>query len=234
MGEMPAALWDLDGTLIDSTEYHWRSWVSALREEGRTLTREQFTATFGQRNDRILRDWLGPDAAEEQIRRIGDAKEATYRQLMRDGGLDGLPGAQHWVDRLASRGWRQAIASSAPRLNVEAVLDILGWHNRFDAVVAAEDVRRGKPDPEVFLLAAQRLHMPADACIVLEDAAAGVDAARAAMMRVIGIGPAAAGADLAVASLSDLRDDAFERLLGTPAGDNVQDRAVGSDPDFGA
>jgi beta-phosphoglucomutase-like phosphatase (HAD superfamily) len=86
----------------------------------------------------------------------------------------------------------------------------------------------------VFLLAAARLHMPAGACIVLEDAAAGVDAARAAMMRVIGIGPAAAGADLAVASLSDLRDDAFERLLGTPAGDNVQDRDVGSDPNFGA
>ena len=114
------------------------------------------------------------------------------------------------------------------------MLDILGWHNRFDAVVAAEDVRRGKPDPEVFLVAAERLQMPADACIVLEDAAAGVDAARAAMMRVIGIGPAAAGADLAVASLSDLRDDAFDRLLGTPAWDNVHDRAVGSDPDFGA
>jgi beta-phosphoglucomutase len=231
---MPAALWDLDGTLVDSTEYHWRSWVSALRDQGLTLTREQFTATFGQRNDRILRGWLGPDAAEEQIRRIGDAKEAAYRQLMREGGLDGLPGAQDWIDRLAARGWRQAIASSAPRLNVEAVLDILGWHRRFAAIVAAEDVRRGKPDPDVFLVAAARLHMSAGACVVVEDAAAGVDAARAALMRVIGVGPAAVGADLAVASLSDLRDDAFDRLLGTPVCGNVHGRDSGGDPDFGA
>jgi beta-phosphoglucomutase len=231
---MPAVLWDLDGTLVDSSEYHWRSWVSALRDERRTLTREQFTATFGQRNDRILRGWLGPDASEEQIRRIGDAKEAAYRQLMRDGGLDGLPGARDWVDRLAARGWRQAIASSAPRLNVEAVLDILGWHSRFAAVVAAEDVRRGKPDPEVFLLAAERLHVPAAACVVIEDAAAGVDAARAAQMRVIGIGPAAAGADLVVASLRDLRDDAFERLLATPVDGSIHGRGFGSDPNFGA
>jgi beta-phosphoglucomutase len=231
---MPAALWDLDGTLVDSTEYHWRSWVSALAAQGVTVTREQFTATFGQRNDRILRGWLGPDAAEDQIRRIGEAKEAAYRQLMRDGGLDGLPGARDWIDRLAARGWRQAIASSAPRLNVEAVLDILGWHGRFTAIVAAEDVRRGKPDPDVFLVAAERVQMPAGACIVVEDAAAGVAAARAAMIRVIGVGPSAAGADLAVASLSDLGDDAFDRLLGTPVCGNVHGRGFGSDPDFGA
>ena len=212
---MPAVLWDLDGTLIDSEGYHWSSWLEALSHEGLRLTREQFRTTFGQRNDRILRGWLGPDAPDEQIRRIGDAKEAAYRRLMREGGLAGIPGASEWIDRLASRGWRQAIASSAPRLNVEAVLDVLGWHGRFDAIVTAEDVSRGKPDPEVFLVAAKRLHTEPFACIVVEDAAAGIQAAHAAGMRAIGIGlaPAIADADLLTPSLTVLHEDAFERLL---------------------
>lgn len=215
---MRAVLWDLDGTLVDSAEYHWRSWLHALRGEGFALTRAQFTATFGQRNDRILRGWLGAEAAEPRIRRIGDTKEAEYRRLMREEGLDGLPGAQEWVERLAARGWRQAIASSAPRLNVEAVIDALGWHGRFGALVAAEDVRRGKPDPEVFLVAAERLGVPPPACIVVEDAAAGIAAAHAAGMRAIGLGPHTAGADVHVPALTALAGGTFERLLeGSPS-----------------
>lgn len=210
---MAAVLWDLDGTLIDSSEYHWRSWQLALREDGAAPTRAQFVATFGQRNDRILRGWLGPDADEDRIRRIGDAKEAAYRRLMREEGLEGLPGAQDWLQRLAARGWRQAITTSAPRLNVEAAIEALGWTGTFEAIVAAEDVRRGKPDPEVFLVGAERLRTAPSACVVVEDAAAGVEAARAAGMGVIGLGPHGAAADLHVASLTVLETDAFERLL---------------------
>ena len=206
-------LWDLDGTLVDSAEYHWRSWLFALRDEGFMPTRAQFTATFGQRNDRILRGWLGPDAPEHRLRHIGDTKEAEYRRLMRDEGQDGLPGAQEWVDRLAARGWRQAIASSAPRLNVEAVIDALGWHGKFGALVGGEDVRRGKPDPEVFLVAADRLAVPPSACVVVEDAAAGIEAAHAAGMPAIGIGPHTQAADVHVPALTAVADGVFERLL---------------------
>ena len=210
---MPGVLWDLDGTLIDSAEQHWTSWQRALADEGLTLSREQFRASFGQRNDRILRDWLGADATDETIRRIGDAKEILYRGLMRAEGLDSLPGAGEWIDRLAARGWRQAIASSAPRLNVDAVLAALGWEHKFDAIVAAEDVRRGKPDPEVFLTAAGRLRVDPAACVVVEDAAAGVAAAHAAGMRVIGVGPDTAAADRQVPSLTALEETAFEQVL---------------------
>jgi beta-phosphoglucomutase len=210
---MPAVLWDLDGTLVDSAEYHWQSWLLALRDEGFTPTRMQFTATFGQRNDRILRAWLGPGATDDGIRRIGNAKEVEYRHLMREAGLEGLPGAQEWVDRLSARGWHQAIASSAPRLNVDAVLDALAWNGRFGAIVAAEDVGRGKPDPEVFLVAADRLGVDPSACVVVEDAAAGVEAGRAAGMRVVGLGPGTESADLHASALTALADDTFERLL---------------------
>lgn len=210
---MAAALWDLDGTLIDSAEHHWISWQRTMAGEGFTLTRERFRASFGQRNDRILRTWLGADTTDETIRRIGDAKEAAYRTLMRNGGLEGLPGAHEWIDRLAARGWRQAIASSAPRLNVEAVLEVLGWQGKFDAIVAAEDVVRGKPDPEVFLTAAARVGVDPARCIVIEDAALGVAAAHAAGMRAIGVGSETAAADLHVPSLTALAPDAFDRLI---------------------
>ena len=210
-----AVLWDLDGTLIDSADHHFQSWNDALRPEGRSLTRDEFLATFGQRNDRILAGWLGPDAPSGLALRIADAKERAYRRFVREQGLTPLPGAALWVAHLRERGWKQAIASSAPRANVETVLEVLGWSGSFDAVVAAEDVRAGKPDPEVFLNAAAAVGVPPGQCIVVEDAAAGVEAAARGGMRSIGIGPsaAAAGPDLAVPSLTALTEDSWERLL---------------------
>jgi len=209
-----AVLWDLDGTLADSREFHWRSWGDALAREGVHITKDDFLATFGQRNPEILTRWLGGyDAA--RIARIGDAKEASYRSMLEAEGLDPLPGAAEWVRALHAAGWRQAIASSAPRLNVEVMRRVLGFAGVIEDYVAAEDVRRGKPDPEVFLTAAARLGVPPARCIVVEDAAAGIEAARRGGMRCIGVGdPAVAGADVYVASLADLPPGAFEDLLG--------------------
>ncbi len=206
-----AVLWDMDGTLVDSEEFHWLSWRDTMAQEGVPVTREQFLATFGQRNDTILPQWLGRDAAPERIQRIGDAKEALYRKLVRERGLQPLPGAKEWVARLHKEGWRQAIASSAPRANVEVVLEVTGLGGYFQAIVSAEDVTVGKPDPQVFLRAAERLGMPPARCIVVEDATAGVEAARRAGMRSIGV--SAKGkplpADVAVKSLTDLPQNAF-------------------------
>jgi beta-phosphoglucomutase len=209
-----AVLWDLDGTLVDSAEYHWLSWLTTMAGEGLTLTYDQFLASFGQKNDRILRGWLGDDVSPERIQRVDDAKEAEYRRLAASGGVTPLPGAAEWVARLHDAGWLQAIASSAPRLNVEAMVKALGFEGRFDAIVSAEDVTAGKPDPQVFLKAADRLHVPPSVSIVVEDVAAGVEAARRAGMRSIGVSRTETlSADLYVRSLVDLPSDAFERLL---------------------
>lgn len=207
-------LWDLDGTLVDSGDYHWRAWRDIMAAEGRGLTYEQFLASFGQKNDRILRAWFGDDISDELIDRIGDAKEAEYRRLAREGGLTPLPGARAWVERLHEDGWRQAIASSAPRANVEVMLSALALDGYFDAVVSAEDVTAGKPDPQVFLAAAGKLGIPPAGCIVVEDAAAGIEAARRGGMRSIGVSRTATlNADLFVRSLEELSEDAFDRLL---------------------
>ena len=213
--EPRAVLWDLDGTLVDSGDYHWRSWRDTLAAEGQPLTYQQFLDSFGQRNDRILAGWLGSDASAARITRIGDAKEALYRDFARREGLVALPGAVQWVQRLHESGWRQAIASSAPRANVQVMVDAVGIAGYFEALVAAEDVTIGKPDPQVFLTAAARLGVSPARCVVVEDAAAGIEAARAGGMRSIGVSATATlPADVSVRSLADLSPDAFDRLLG--------------------
>jgi beta-phosphoglucomutase len=140
--------------------------------------------------------------------------------VVRTRGLEPLAGAADWIVRLHKEGWRQAIASSAPRANVDVALEVLAWTPFFDAVASGDDVRAGKPDPQIFLLAAERLGVPPNRCIVVEDAAAGVEAARRGGMRSIGVGAAAAerGPDLSVPTLRDLPGDAFERLIESPTG----------------
>ena len=128
--------------------------------------------------------------------------------------MTALPGAIDWVERLRRDGWRQAIASSAPRRNVEVILEALRLQPYIDAITSAEDVTAGKPDPQVFLAAASRLNVPPARCIVVEDVAAGIEAARRVGMRCIGVNRGASlNGDVSVASLADLPDDAFDRLI---------------------
>ena len=205
----------MDGTLLDSAEYHWLAWRDILAGERFDLAHGQFVATFGQRNDTILRDWLGADLSLGEIARIGEAKEARYRALVQAGGITLLPGVERWLIRLQADGWRQAVASAAPRANVEAIMAALGIAAYFDAISSAEDVQRGKPDPQVFLIAAERVAVPPTRCIVIEDAPAGIEGAHRAGMRAIGVRSSHAGlqADIVVDTLAELPDDAFERLL---------------------
>src|ERR1043165_2152689 len=209
-----AVLWDVDGTLIDSSEYHWLSWRDALAAENFPLTRERFAETFGQRNDEILRAYF-PRRTPEEIARVGDAKEVRYRELIRERGITLLPGVRRWLDRLKRDGWLQAVASSAPRLNLDAIMSALGLEDYFAAVASAEDVTAGKPDPQVFLAAARQLSVPPSACVVVEDAPAGTEAARRAGMRSIGVlsSHAELRADIVVRTLEELPDNAFNELL---------------------
>jgi len=210
-----AVLWDMDGTLVDSAEYHWQAWRDTMSREGCPITYEQFQATFGQRNDSILRQWLGEKVTSELWQRIGNAKEALYRQHVRQHGISALPGALEWIHLLQKHGWVQAIASAAPRANIETILEVLRVRECFEAIVSAEDVRRGKPDPEVFLIAAGKLGVTPEHCIVVEDAKHGIEAARAARMKSIGVSQndKHLPADIVVRSLDLLDENAFDNLL---------------------
>lgn len=215
MSESKAVLWDMDGTLINSEELHWIAWRDTMAKEGFVITREQFLSTFGQRNDSIIPTILGSAATAERIGRIGQAKEERYRQLVRQQGIAFEPGIATWLRRLKEEGWLQAIASAAPRANIDAILEALSVNDIFQGIVAAEDVHRGKPDPEVYLLAAARVGVAAARCIVVEDAVAGIEGARRAGMRSIGVSHNGKNlhADVAVESLALLQPGAFDRLL---------------------
>jgi HAD superfamily hydrolase (TIGR01509 family) len=178
------------------------------------MTPELFRQTFGQRNDAILRRFI-PDTTDEQIAAWSERKEALYRQLAA-GKLTPLKGAKELVRALKGAGFRLAIASSTPRQNIAFALEQIGMADVFDALVGAEDVTKGKPDPEVFLTAAKRLGVPPERCIVFEDAIAGVIAAKRGGMKCVAVTTTnprdalvEAGADLVVDSLSEL---SLERL----------------------
>jgi beta-phosphoglucomutase len=205
----------MDGTLIDSAEYHWITWHEALAREGHPLTRDEFASFFGQRNDAIVRRFFGDAATADDIVRIGGDKEAAYRRLVRAQGIEPLPGVRAWLERLHAAGWRQAVASSAPPANIETIIEVLGLEGVLQAWASGEEVAHGKPAPDVFLLAAAKVAVPPQRCVVVEDAPAGVEAGRRGGMRTVGIATLhrSLSADVVVTSLEDLPPDAFDRLV---------------------
>lgn len=180
------AIWDLDGVLVDTADLHRRAWAALAEESGLVFTDEDFRRTFGLRNPEIIATVFGQALPPERVQALGDRKEELFRSLAR-GHIRPLPGALELLEGLARAGVRQALATSTPRANVHLVLEELGLEDRFDAVVCAEDVRAGKPDPEGFLLAARRLGVDPRHCVVLEDAVAGAQAARAAGMGCVAV-----------------------------------------------
>jgi beta-phosphoglucomutase family hydrolase len=210
-----AAIWDLDGTLVDSSDCHWVAWQHALAAEGHTVTWDQFVNTFGMRNDLLLQEWLGPAVSADTARRIGEEKDRQFREALKAQGVQPLPGVLEWLARLQADGWRLAIGTSSPRANLDASLAASGLGRYFATTVSADDVSHGKPDPEIFLLAAARLGADPQRSVVVEDAPTGIEAARRAGMRSIGVSAlhTLAAADLCVTSLEDLSPDAFDGLI---------------------
>jgi beta-phosphoglucomutase len=224
MSEPAAVIWDVDGTLVDTAELHFQAWAALAKELGRPFSRADFAATFGWRNPEIIPKLWGPDFTAEQIAALGERKEVLYRAAA-ERGVALLPGVRPLLAALQRAGFRQAVGSSAPRANLELILRRTDTARFFDAVVSMEDTTRGKPDPQVFLVAAAKLAVPPPRCVVVEDAPAGVQAARAGGMRCIAVrfighhseeALRRAGADLVVPSLEQMTVADVERLLRTP------------------
>ncbi len=218
--EPRGVLFDMDGVLVDSGPIHREAWKRIALEAGRPMEDAFFDRVFGMRNEEILEELLGPDLDPERKAALGKRKEEVYRALARER-LVPAPGAAELAGALKEAGFKLALASSGPRANVELMLEVTGLGREMDAYVCAEDVERGKPDPQVFLEAAGRLELPPGRCVVVEDAAVGVRAARRAGMRVVGV--ASGGdrevlreADLVVSSLRELSPRVFEELLEVP------------------
>jgi HAD superfamily hydrolase (TIGR01509 family) len=178
-------LWDMDGVLVDSADCHYTSWVNALRPYGVEYTRSLFNSTFGMNNQSIIESIFGNGFPVEDFLKISNGKEAAYREAVH-GQVTLLPGVQLWLDRFADQGIPQALASSAPMENIDAILDETGIRKYFKAVVAAYG-KAGKPDPWVFVEAGKRLGADPHTGIVIEDSPAGVLGAFRAGYRCIAV-----------------------------------------------
>lgn len=184
-----AVIFDMDGVLVDSGACHRAAW-RALLEELRVPAPDGFwRRTIGRPAHEAVRLVLDRELSDGEARRLSRRKHELYLKLA-GRGLPAIPGAGQYVARLARLGVPRAVATSARRSDVTSLLGPLGMLEHFTVVVSAEDVTRGKPDPEVYLRAAQRLGAEPGRCLVFEDSLAGVQAARAAGMGVVGLATA--------------------------------------------
>ena len=200
-----AAIFDMDGVLIDSGAHHRDAWDLLLRELGREPAPESWRVTIGRPAEEAVGLLLGRRLEADEARALARRKRAHYARLAERGMLP-IRGVADFVDQLVRRGVPRAVATSASRGDLDALLSQVGLRRHFEVIVTAEDVRWGKPNPEVFLRAAAGLEVPPTTCLVFEDSLVGVHAARNAGMRVIGLTTAhdsrellAAGAERAIA-----------------------------------
>jgi HAD superfamily hydrolase (TIGR01509 family) len=213
-----AVVWDLDGVIVDSAEAHNASWVAMAAEFGVPYDPDtDFKGIFGKHNTDIIREKWGV-TDPDQIARMADSKETYFRQEAVH--LKPLPGVVELITALRQAGRRQAIGSSAPLANINVLLAATGLSGAFQAIVSGDDVSKGKPDPEVFLLAFRRLGVDPSQGVVIEDAPAGIEAGERAGAATLGVTTSQtrqalidAGADLVVDTLVGITVDDLEALV---------------------
>ena len=210
-------LFDWDGVVIDSSSQHERSWELLADERGLVLPEGHFKAGFGKKNEVII-PALGWGADLDVVRELANRKEELYRELVAAEGVIVLPGARELLIALKENDIPRAVGSSTPRGNLDALFAATGLDALFDEVVCGSDVLHGKPDPEVFLKGAEVLGLPPQCCVVIEDAFAGIEAARRGGMKVVGVATtnplsSLGECDLAVETLLEVSPSKLESLL---------------------
>lgn len=207
-------IFDMDGVLVDSGAHHRAAWQALLAELGVPVPDEFWRRTIGRPAEEAVGRLLGRALTPGQARELGRRKHEHYEKLARQG-LPAIPGAPEFVAALGRRGVPRAVATSARRADAATLLGTLGLLRHFEIVVTADDVRRGKPDPEVYVLAARGLGLLPHQCLVFEDSLVGVQAARGAGMRVIGLATAHTDAELIDAGVERVLAN-FERCAWPP------------------
>ncbi|MBN1764821.1 MAG: HAD family phosphatase [Sedimentisphaerales bacterium] len=210
-------VFDLDGVLVDTGEFHRLSWYDLAEKEGYHMSDEFFKHTFGMQNSQILPMLAKKELSPEEINRMSWDKEESYRHLIK-GKLKLLPGVQELLDDLKNHGFKIAVGSSTPRENIDLMLEETQTLPYFDALIASGDVKNSKPAPDTFLAAAAKINLPPDRCVVVEDAIAGVQAGKAAGMHVIAVTTTRKReelqqADIIVDSMNELSSLTFADLI---------------------
>lgn len=206
------AIFDFDGVLVDSIPYQRESWVSLAQDEGLPFEDEDFEKGFGRTNEMIVREVLSWSQDEAEVERLACRKEAIYKQIVETRGLEERKGAEHLLHYLHSQRVPMAIASMGPKETIDLAFHFVPLSKYFPVIISAMDVTESKPSPQVFTRAAEKLSLQAENCVVFEDAPVGVQAARAAGMRVVAVSSTHSsaylkGADVVVGELSEVQPD---------------------------
>jgi HAD superfamily hydrolase (TIGR01509 family) len=213
------AIFDWDGVIIDSHDQHERSWSMLAEEEGNSLPQGFFKESFGMRNEAIIPRFFSHWANTREpveISRLADRKELLYRRLVRAEGIEPLAGVCQLLTSLKEAGIRCSVGSSTPRANIDAIMEVIELGGFFTAITASEDVKAGKPDPEVFLKAAEKAGGTPEYSVVFEDAHVGIEAGLAAKMKVIAVATTHPAESLGQAHIvcEDLTGVTAETVLG--------------------
>lgn len=206
-------IFDMDGVICDTRIYHLRAFQELCQRHGRDLSEEEFQHLFGMENRKLIPRIFQQDLPAPAVRELADWKEARYREMIADA-IELMPGVAELIHWLNVSRRPIAVASNAPRANVEQILESTGLAGRFDVVLAYEDVTRSKPDPEVFLTAASRLGIPPAQTWVIEDSLHGIEAGLAAGMTVLAVATTHLAGELAPAHavFADVAD-IYKQLL---------------------
>ena len=207
----------MDGVIANTAPFHFQSWQLFAREYGCTFTEMDFKQSFGKRNPEILIEKFDSDLSFEDIKRLAERKEEIFRDLIGEK-AEMFPGVLDLMQSAEENGWKMALVSSTPPENIDLILQTLDIRNFFNVVISDGDVSQGKPDPEGFLLAAKKLDAIPPNCVVIEDAVAGVRAAKSGGMKCIAVTNTRSAdklseADLVVDSLTNVAVETLEGLL---------------------
>ena len=195
--------------MVDSSACHEKSWEALADEEKLPLPPDHFKKGFGMKNEWIIPKMLKWAQDPSEVHRLSRRKEALYREITAKAGIELLPGVKALLENLKNNGVRTAVGSSTQRENIDLIISLTGIGDFFSAFVTAEDVHLGKPHPEVFLKAAEKLSLPTHRAVVIEDAHVGIEAARAGGIKVLAVATThprstLLDADKVVASLTEV------------------------------
>lgn len=214
---MIGIIFDIDGVLVNSGKAHLSAWVRLGNEIGAPINKKILEDTFGMHGRYIITEWLGNGLPKRRVIDLAARKEAIFRSMV-DKQVKPIAGAVKLIKEAHKAGIKLAVASSGPRKNVEKILTFLRVRSYFSAKITGDDVKKGKPDPEVFEKAIKRLGLIPAHCVVIEDAPLGISAAKNAGAKVVGITTSRerrdlAAANLVVTSFADLPLEKIRRLI---------------------
>jgi len=210
---LPSALiFDMDGVLVDSNPFHVQKWIEFLHERGIPYNAEDLPKQIlGSRNDTALRRFFGRDLPKGEIEKLSEDLEARFRAAFRPHAQP-LLGLKTLMDECRAEGIPLAVASSAMTKNVDFVVDTLKLRSYFASIVTGDDVSRPKPDPEIYIQAAERLTLAPAKCVAFEDSFVGIESAKRASMKCVAIASTFPAEELRSQTQADLVVKNFEEL----------------------